>query len=123
MADVTEISFVVEGQPKPKQRPRINRKTGKAYTPKATQQYQRLVRGAAISQMAGRPQMVGDLAVEVTFYRKTNVRADVDNLVKGITDPLNGLVWEDDRQIVQLVARVIYGADVPRAEVKVRRVA
>lgn len=35
-------------------------------------------------------------------------RPDLDNLFKALTDSLNGLIWEDDSQIVQFEAKKTY---------------
>lgn len=34
----------------------------------------------------------------------TNRAADVDNLVKSVHDALNGIAWEDDRQVKAVLA-------------------
>lgn len=39
------------------------------------------------------------LAVEIHIKRKNRRTADIDNLFKAITDPLNGVVYGDDAQI------------------------
>lgn len=36
-------------------------------------------------------------------------RPDIDNVVKAWTDGMNGVVFRDDAQIVQLTARKVYG--------------
>jgi Holliday junction resolvase RusA-like endonuclease len=38
-------------------------------------------------------------------------RPDLDNIVKAITDGMNGVVYEDDSQIVSLHATKVYGTD------------
>lgn len=40
---------------------------------------------------------------------KPTTRPDVDNIAKGILDPLNGLVWKDDKQVFRLVIEKQYG--------------
>lgn len=45
--------------------------------------------------------------------------ADLDNLVKLVLDALNGLAWEDDRQVVTLRAHVLRGSDRAETVIKV----
>lgn len=120
-APALSVAFTVEGEPVPKQRPRFA--NGRAYTPKKTEDYADVVGKVAGIAMQARDPLDGDLAAYMVFYRKNHVRADVDNLIKGITDPCNGIVWGDDKQIVIVHARVVYGSDNPRAVLRVRQVA
>lgn len=49
------------------------------------------------------------LSVVFTNKRKITARPDIDNLVKAVTDALNGILWKDDSQIVSLSAEKRYG--------------
>ena len=111
----------VPGAPVAKGRPRMT-KTGHAYTPARTRNYEADLRVLARQRMQGKAPMVGPLSVEVTAYmpmpsswpkwkkalvteegafiRHTS-KPDVDNLGKMI-DGLNGVVWVDDSQITEL---------------------
>lgn len=48
-------------------------------------------------------------------------RPDIDNLVKGVMDAMNGLAWEDDAQVAEIVARKIHAqqGEKPRVDVRV----
>lgn len=47
------------------------------------------------------------------------VRPDIDNLFKGVTDSLNGVVWEDDSLICEVGRQVkVYGEE-PRIEIEI----
>lgn len=105
------VYFEVTGQPKPKQRPRVV--NGHAYTPTTTRAYEYSVGWAARSAMGPREPMRGDVALDVTFKRRGKRRADLDNLVKAVSDGCNGIVFRDDAQIVRITARVEYGATKP----------
>lgn len=49
---------------------------------------------------------------------RPTTKPDVDNLAKAVTDAMNGVVYEDDSQIVELVCGKYYGAE-PRVMVTV----
>jgi crossover junction endodeoxyribonuclease RusA len=36
---------------------------------------------------------------------KSSLRGDIDNYVKSILDALNGVAWEDDKQIIELTVK------------------
>ena len=46
------------------------------------------------------------------------VRVDNDNLAKGVLDSANGILWDDDKQIVDLTVRKRYG-DRPSIKISV----
>jgi Holliday junction resolvase RusA-like endonuclease len=133
------IEFIVPGQPVPKGRPKFARR-GKnvvAYTPAKTVAYEALVQRAAGEAMAGREptlrpvRLVVSLALEVpaSWSKKRRAMAiageiqatkkpDADNVLKGLKDACNGIVWEDDAQVVSIELAKAYG-DPPRAVVSV----
>lgn len=46
-------------------------------------------------------------------------KPDIDNLFKGLTDSLRGIIWEDDREICEIGKQIkIYGEE-PRIEIVV----
>nr|WP_320443163.1 RusA family crossover junction endodeoxyribonuclease [Limosilactobacillus oris] len=49
------------------------------------------------------------------------MKPDTDNYIKSTLDGLNGLLWDDDNQIVDLVASKFY-SDNPRVEIEVEEV-
>lgn len=113
------VTFVVDGEPLPKQRPRFNTYTGEAYTPKKTKVWENTIGKRAKAAMMGQDPLTGNLSLTLEFRRKNNVRADIDNLVKAI-DGLNGIVWNDDKQVTELRAVVHYASKEPGVTVTVR---
>ncbi len=97
------FKIIVCGRPTPKGRPRLGVKGGKAfvYTPAATKEYEEMVGWAAKS--SGCSPKDGPIAVSISVYVKG--RLDADNIAKSILDGLNGVAYEDDDQVVELLVR------------------
>ena len=102
--------------PEVKQRPRFARvgKFVRTYTPKQTATFEATVKMFAAMQMKkqNKPKLSGPLLVCVLFEfekpKKTALFApkkDVDNLCKSTFDALNGVLYLDDTQIVEMFAR------------------
>lgn len=105
------VSFVVTGNPLPTARPRVVRTQGRsiAFTPKASRDYQALVAAHARQAMAhlGRRlfPLTGPLRLSAAFVRDSERRCDLDNLLKSVLDALTlAKLWEDDSQVVELLA-------------------
>lgn len=117
-----QVQLVVYGRPVPKQRPRVTRSG--AYTPKRTRDYEKLIRAAWIDKQLKRWVKDGVYRLRVfAMYeaprswpkRKQEMAIggrlpmvnvpDWDNVGKIVSDALNGLAWEDDKQVVD--ARVL----------------
>lgn len=135
------IEFTVPGQPVPKGRPKFARRGSfvQAYTPEKTASYENLVKVHAAQAMQGTAPMSGPLALMLTLFvqipKSTTKRdrarisagtfhptkkPDLDNVLKAVTDAMNGIVYEDDAQIVRITTMKRYG-DTPRAIVHVLR--
>lgn len=110
------VTFIVEGQPVPKARPRVT--SHGVYTPKKTADWEQLV-GWRYKE-AGGELLDGPVSLKMTFYRETRIRCDLDNVVKACADGLNGIAYEDDWQVHHLEAEIHYGCDEPRAVVEVK---
>lgn len=120
------IEFFVPGKAVGKGRPRFTR-SGHAYTPATTREYEKRVqvayrlaeahRGPSDARM--RASLHVSAAIPVSWTRKKKAEAlegkispgkpDIDNIVKAIFDACNGLVFVDDAQIVDLTATKKYG--------------
>lgn len=60
----------------------------------------------------------GEVSVRVDIYRPAK-RGDLDNCLKVLLDSLSGVVWVDDSQIYEIVARRFEGKENPRAELRI----
>ena len=84
-----------------KQRPRFGR--GRAYTPSVTRSWEEQLAWHFIEKH-GRPRLSSPVRVEM-FFGGVQSNQDLDNLAKSCLDALNGIAFEDDRQVIELVAR------------------
>lgn len=124
---LTNIAFTIPGEPQGKGRARATR-TGRMYTPAKTAAYESLVAMAAQQAMQQHPPLESALAVEIeavhtvpaswskkrrheamSGIRRPSVKPDADNIAKAVADGGNGIAWRDDRQIVSLLVRKVYG--------------
>ncbi|MFT9495843.1 RusA family crossover junction endodeoxyribonuclease [Anaerosolibacter sp.] len=132
------ILFKIPGEPVAKARPRITGK-GIAYTPKKTVNYENLVKEIYMITY-GQTMLEGELAIDLKLYfqipksaskkKKDDMEAgeirptkkpDLDNVLKAITDSLNGIAYGDDSQIVRATVEKYY-SQVPRAEVMINQI-
>lgn len=116
----------VPGQPRGKQRPRMTRQ-GHAYTPHQTVVAEAWVRSCTVDQV-GQLALDCPLAVDLTVVvpvprswskkrqeaartgdTKPTGKPDLDNIAKLHLDALNGILWLDDAQVVDLRVRKVYG--------------
>lgn len=92
------LRLTIPGKPVPLQRSRT--RSSRHYLPKRSRLYRETVQGEWLA--AGRPAL-GDapFAASMRFYG-ARATADLDNLVKGILDALNGLAFADDKLLTCL---------------------
>lgn len=124
------IRFAIPGVAVPKARARTVAQGGRvhSYTPEATKAWEQAVQWAAKPHRPESP-LTCPLAVAMVFYlpkpkrgkrQYPSVRPDIDNYAKAILDALNGVMWADDGQIVQLTVSKSYGE--PRVEIEIQEV-
>jgi len=106
------FSFDLPFKPKAKGRPRGG-KNG-FYTDKATREYEELI-AKTYKELNGY-KFPGNVMVTVTFMsdrihvtilgvkEESKLRGDVDNYAKSLLDGLNGVAYDDDKQVVSLRA-------------------
>lgn len=133
------IAFTIPGQPVPKGRPKFARRGAHvvAYTPANTASYESLVKHVASIAMCGREPSAAPIALAVTlnlqipasWSKKRRALAasgaicatkkpDADNVLKGIKDGCNGIVWRDDAQVVRIMLDKRY-SETPSAVVRI----
>ncbi|CAM4092662.1 RusA family crossover junction endodeoxyribonuclease [Bordetella tumbae] len=136
------IEFVIPGVPQGKGRPRaaMRGKHIRLYTPEKTATYESTVSLAGYKAMAGRAPIEGPvmamltikLPIPASWSKRKQAAAlagtelptkkpDADNVIKAIFDAMNGVVWVDDTQVVDMVVRKRY-ALVPGVVVRISTV-
>jgi len=136
--------IVVPGEPIAQGRPKFSTKDGyyRAYDPPASREYKQVVLLHALRQMRRREPMEGPLSLSVRVYRSVPTswsekrkrmayagqirpvsRPDTDNYVKGVLDSLEGVVFQNDSQVVEY--HEPFGkwySDRPRIEIEVKEI-
>lgn len=126
------IKLIIPGEPVAKARPRITEYG--AYTPAKTKNYESLVKELYFIKH-GQTLLDGELSVNIKAYFKIPKsiskkkremminkdirpikRPDLDNVMKSITDALNGVAYKDDSQIVSANIEKFYSEE-PRVDV------
>lgn len=123
MSDLKPVSFLVPGEAIGKGRPRVSTIGGHArmFTPKKTANYETLIAMAAQQAMQGRELIAGPVLLEMKIFvavaqswskKKTTEalqglvmptkKPDADNVLKAICDGINGIVFRDDVQVVNV---------------------
>ena len=123
---MTTIVFTIPGTARGKQRPRATRQ-GRVYTPKETVNQEAYIKMLAATAMRGFAPFGGPLqatfnisvAIPKSYTRRQREQAlngeiwptskpDIDNVVKLLCDAMNGVVYSDDKQIVDLLVTKAY---------------
>ena len=126
-----QIHFEVEGDPRGKGRPRFGRfgKFTRVYTDKQTTDYEAVIKSYAAHAMGSSDPL--ETAVSVFLYVRLAVpqsyskkrteaclsglekpckKPDIDNIAKTYLDGMNGVVFKDDTQVIDLHVKKLYSA-------------
>jgi Holliday junction resolvase RusA-like endonuclease len=126
-----QIHFQVEGDPKGKGRPRFTQagKFTRVYTDKQTLDYETLIKSFAAEAMGSTDPL--ETAVSVFLYVRLAVpqsyskkrteacltgleqpckKPDIDNIAKTYLDAMNGVIFKDDTQVIDLHVKKVYSA-------------
>ena len=134
------VTFKVDGVPVPKGRARYVKRGNfvQTYTPAKTKSYEDEIKMFAKAAMGATDPL--ETPVEVFLYIRNSVPAsyskkrteaclsgqekpinktDIDNIAKAFLDGMNGIVYKDDRQVVELHAKKTY-SEIAAVEVLVK---
>lgn len=132
--------FEILGEPMGKQRPKFARVGNftRTYTPKETVNYENWVKlsyqnfgGENFGDTPLKVQITAKYPIPKSFSKKKHEMAidgeirpttkpDCDNIAKIICDALNGIAYDDDKQIVELLVVKEY-AERPRVVVEIKK--
>lgn len=117
-----QIDFSIPGEPCAKGRPRFDRATGHARTPEKTSRYEQLVQLAYMQHVGQDVTLQGPIKAHIRAYftipKSTSKRKreqmiagnlkplkkpDTDNLAKIVLDALNGMAYQDDKEVAVLL--------------------
>lgn len=119
--DAKSFSITIPGKPIPKARPRFYRRGERVVTFDSQSEEVGMVRLLMRAKMGGREPFEGPLRVNMVFIfepvkRKQKEypgfhikKPDCDNALKFFLDAGNGILWNDDKQVVSLTGVKIYG--------------
>jgi Holliday junction resolvase RusA-like endonuclease len=118
------IRYILDGQPIPLQRPRFS--NGHVWD---CQSKEKLMVSTYLKYLhKNRPLLIGPLELHISFFLKHKVkscwhfnRPDLDNLIKFYMDCANGVLYEDDKQVVKIIATKVY-AQSPHTEIYVNEI-
>lgn len=129
--NLNSITFEIKGEPMGKQRPKFSRVGNfvKTYTPKETINYEQWVKACYLSA-GGRHYGSQAMKIEVHIYYKIpkayskkktqqaldgtivpTIKPDCDNVLKIICDSLNGIAYDDDKQIACVLIQKHYSTE------------
>ena len=118
------MKITIMGDPHPMARPRVV--SGHVYYLSRDVEWRELIRWTCVKAMARCEPYDCALKVKVKFYRKLNPTTrqygDIDNLLKGLFDGMNGIIFKDDSQIVSVIAEKYRDKENPRCEVELRAI-
>ena len=131
--------IVVEGTIRGEQRPQFKKKTGKAFTPNQTINYENWIKQCYIEQSNKLLQGPIRARIEIYYsvpksYSKRKIEAikygtdypmkkpDCDNVVKIVLDSLNKIAYDDDKQVVELTVLKRWTFDKERIEFEMEEI-
>lgn len=117
-------TFTLNVKPHPKERPRMTTTrwgAARTYTPEGTVAAEQEIRWLLTSRQPHRYPMPTPVKLDAVFaiirpksservfpISGNRAEADVDQYVKLLMDACSGVLWDDDNQVVEMVARKIF---------------
>ncbi len=84
------VEFVVFGIP-------VSAQTGNRQRKRA---WQADVARAAATAWGSSPLLTGEIQVRIVYFQEGGWQLDLDNMAKPIADAITGVVWQDDKQLL-----------------------
>lgn len=122
-------SFTVPGKPQGKGRPRFSGRNGivRTFTPPRTAEYEEQIAmayrakygdsfgeapmGMIVTAVMPIPKSATRIAkiFMASGWTRPTVKPDCDNILKVVADALNGVAYDDDKQLVEVSVQKVYG--------------
>lgn len=137
---MTKVEFIVPGQPQGKGRAKVTTRNGwaHAYTPEKTTLYENLIKLCFLETKSDKLQGAIKMTISAfylipkSFSKKKEQSAlldeikpltkpDLDNIAKVVCDALNGVAYDDDKQIVEMCINKYYSLN-PKVIVEIAEV-
>ncbi len=100
------MKLTLEITPVPLGRPRVNTSNRGRYLPKRSVDFRAQFQWLLLNETKVLEPSKKPLAVTLHFYKPIKTTAqkygDIDNLGKAVLDACNGILWQDDSQIIEL---------------------
>ena len=139
---MNSLQLTIDGQPQGKARPRFI-KSGYAYTPENTRRYEKRIKQVAALEVLRQGWQITDKAVSVSICARFPIpeswtkrkklmalsgdlhpvkKPDSDNITKAVLDAMNGIVYNDDVQVidVRVIKQYCTTGQVPGVDVLVK---
>lgn len=123
------IEFELNGPPRPKQRPRFNARTKSVHTPEATKKYERAIGNMALVALHKalrkdeglKWEMGATYRVVCEFHHKKSLSScpDGDNVTKAVLDGMEGILFTNDRNVLEVTYMTFPDCDEAKTCVKV----
>ncbi len=109
--------IVIKGRPQPKQRPRKG-KYGNFYTPKETQAYENKVGFASLVDK-NKIKKGERCKLIIRIFFKGKQKGDIDNIIKICLDGMTKIVYNDDKCVKEIQAKILEHQQNERIEIEV----
>lgn len=122
----SNVVFTIPGPAQAKQRPRMNVRTGRIYTPGDTHKYEKLVRESYGDNPCFKDQFISikilfKFEIPKSYSKKKRdealagnlrpTKGDIDNYIKSVLDGLNKVAFLDDRYICNITAEKMFAEE------------
>ena len=113
------LSFFVPGRPRSTQTGSVITVRGRSFPVRRGTAWSSVC-GLVARQYAPAQPLTGPVRCELMFHLPRpkrppspwpTTRPDAENLCKGLLDSFNGVLWDDDSQVVELVLRKVYARE------------
>jgi crossover junction endodeoxyribonuclease RusA len=119
------LEFTIKGPPIPKDRPRFV--SGRVVSTARLRRYEKhvgMIAEVSTMKNPGFRQIIeqpNQLFVDLWIYNLRSFKSapDPDNIIKSVLDGMEGIIYENDRQVLPRVQAVEYECEQPRVELRI----